>query len=37
MQQRFEREKRELEQSHVKIVKQMEARLYEVENANKVR
>ena len=35
-QQRHEREKREIEQSHSKIVKQLEARLFEVEAANKV-
>ena len=36
VQQRFEREKRELEQAHVKIVKQLEAKLYETESSNKV-
>ena len=37
MQQKFDRERRELEQAHLKIVKQMESRLYELESVNKVR
>lgn len=35
LQQRQERDRRELEQAHTKIVKQMETRLYELETANK--
>ncbi|KAK7484096.1 hypothetical protein BaRGS_00024708 [Batillaria attramentaria] len=35
LQQRLERDRRELEQAHTKIVKQMEGRLYELETANK--
>ena len=33
---RYEREKRDLEQAHMKIVKQLEARKYELEASNKV-
>ena len=35
-QQRMERERKELEQAHLNIVKQMETKLYELENSNKV-
>ncbi|KAF6017422.1 SASS6 [Bugula neritina] len=34
-QQRFQQEKRDLEQAHMKIVKQMEARMYELDTQNK--
>ena len=33
---KYEREKRELDQSHTKIVKQMEAKIYDLETANRV-
>ena len=36
LQLKSERERRELEQAHMKIVKQMESRLYQAENSNKV-
>lgn len=35
-QQRQERERKDMEQAHMKIVKQMESRLYEMEGVNKV-
>lgn len=34
---KYERERKDLEQAHMKIVKQLEARLYEFEAANKVK
>ena len=37
LQNKYEREKRELEQSNAKIVKQMEAKIYDLETANRVR
>ncbi|XP_046549882.1 LOW QUALITY PROTEIN: spindle assembly abnormal protein 6 homolog [Haliotis rubra] len=35
LQQRFDRERKELEQAHAKIVKQLDSRLYEVEGVSK--
>lgn len=35
-QQRQERERKDMEQAHMKIVKQLESRLYEMEGVNKV-
>ena len=37
LQERLEHEKRELDQNHSKSTKQMEVRLYDLENTNKVR
>ena len=36
LQNKQEREKRELEQSHAKVIKHMEAKIYELETANRV-
>jgi hypothetical protein len=35
-QQKQERDRKDLEQAHMKIVKQLESRLYELEGSNKV-
>lgn len=35
-QQRQERERKDMEQAHMKIVKQLESRMYEMEGVNKV-
>ena len=37
LQNKYEREKKELDQSNAKIVKQMEAKIYDLETANRVR
>ena len=36
-QNKYEREKRELEQSNAKILKQLEAKIYDLETSNRVR
>ena len=36
-QERYEREKRDLEQNHTKLTKQMDAKLFQLESENKVR
>ena len=36
-QNKYEREKRELEQSNAKILKQLEAKMYDLETSNRVR